>query len=159
MHHNSHVPSVQISAHPQHEPSALSSFIRSRPHRTARRPLRLTSEILCQFPSIIDRISGETLHIDSAGVVFQGRHRLYLPPDEAEVDAVLDILSSAKRVRSLTLCSYTAKTPIEKIIGRYLTNGSVILGAHRAGIRVGWIENTLNVRIAVSRVWFRGLGR
>ncbi len=159
MHHNSHVQSVHASAHPQHEPAALSSFIRSRPHRTARRPLRLTSEILHQYPSIIDSISGQELHIDSAGVVYQGRHRLYLPPDDAEVDAVLDILSGAKRVRSLTLCSYTAKTPMERMIGRYLSNGSVILGAHRAGIRVGWIDGTLNVRIAVSRVWFRGLGQ
>lgn len=121
-----------------------------------RRPVILTPRILSAFPTITD-VTGQVLRVDETGVVFQGRLRLREAPTANEVGRAMAILAGAARIRTPSICSYAAKGVLERLSGGYISNGALILAASTLGIRMLWIPNTLNVRFAISRKWYRSL--
>lgn len=98
--------------------------------------------------------NGREVSVDENGLIHPRRDRLHPPPRPAEVDTAtqwLATLPPAARLRSATgLSSYAAKHVMERMTGRYVTNGAFLLALHRCGFLLAARPAELNAETNIT---------
>ena len=123
-----------------------------------------------QYPTAVIAVGAgktarrEQFRVDRYGLIFPGRRLLSRqpsefgePPEAEEIALVLDLIKSARLIRTRTpaFSSYKLKHSFERVLGRYISNGAAIVALSRATIRQ--TPQGLNTMVCVSRPWVRTL--
>jgi hypothetical protein len=117
----------------------------------------LLSDRLSLYPTI-QATCGTMLVVDQKGILC-GKRLLDAPPLERDIQELAEVFDVVPKVKKPTIGSYQLKADFERrglmITSPHLWNGSLIAGAYRAGIAIEPIWGSLNVKLGISRRWYR----
>lgn len=99
----------------------------------------------------METVEGLRLTVGQKGIVGDVDD-VFDPVDDKQVELCTRWLSQAKATPTPTLNSFWLKHVVENWAGTFISNGAVIVAAHRAGLPIGRESDsrTANVTIGVS---------
>ncbi len=119
-----------------------------RPPQKSTRNQSYNRRPLADYP-VVTLSDGSTYHVDEMGLI-AGRRPLEPPPPAVDVLACMSWLEQRVSPRNTpSVCTYGVKHAASRWLGRYLTNGAMIVAADRAGFSQdtgrsgGYILNTV----------------
>jgi hypothetical protein len=125
-------------------------------HRNKPLPfLALSEEELSHYPKITD-VVGRSVYVDIQGCLWGARSTISDPPTRQQIEEAKLLLSRVVRIKKPAIHSYFFKGVLEKVHKcGWIGNGSLIVASMEMGIPLRWCVDTPNVRLGISRRWFK----
>jgi hypothetical protein len=111
----------------------------------------------CPYPRI-QATCGTIMFCDQKGILC-GKRLLDVPPLELDVQELAEAFEVIPKVKRPSISCYQLKADFERrglrITSPHIWNGAFIVAAYRAGISIEPVWGALNVKLGVSRKWYR----
>jgi hypothetical protein len=111
----------------------------------------------CQYPQIVTTC-GTVMFCDQKGILC-GKRLLDAPPMERDIQELAEVFDVVPKIKRPTIGCYQLKADFERrgllITSPHIWNGSLIAAAYRAGIAIEPVWGSLNVKLGISRRWYR----
>lgn len=144
-----------LTSHDHQEPRAADNRYIGRPFVAVRNEMMEDSD--CPYPRIVTTC-GTVMFCDQKGILC-GKRLLDAPPLEIDVQELADAFEVIPKVKKPTVGCYQLKADFERrgmsITSPHIWNGALIVAAYRAGIAIEAEWGALNVKLGISRRWYR----